>query len=109
MADINSIIIAATTAAVAADLATEINANKGELVTVALNGDIGAELIEIKKVVELNGVRSYVSMADPTDPIDTTRKVLSSAFTERRLEGPIVIAIDKPATAGAVGVHKYPG
>lgn len=95
-------LIEPTTAAVAAGVTNEAHAKAGQRITIALSGTVGVgEVIEIKAKVG----DTYRSEPDSTDPIDVTKKVLNAANMTRPVHGPFIVAIDKPATASAVGVR----
>jgi hypothetical protein len=97
----NRVFIAPTVSAVAASADTEFTVQEGASCSFSLDAGIGVEEVEIKQRVGA----TYTSITDPSDPVDTTKKVLSSAFNVRQVYGPIIVAVDKPATASATGVY----
>jgi len=94
-------LITPTTSAVAASAATELTVAEGKVVNVCVDAGIGSEVIEIKQKIGGN----YLSITDPEDATDTTKKVLSATNRTRHVYGPCVVAIDKPTTASATGVY----
>ena len=97
--------IAAQTAAVAASGATKFHVKSGELARISVDAGIGpGEEVEILEDI----AGTYVSITDASDPVDTTKKLLTSAMNNRTVTGPFFGAISKGVTVSntAVYIHK---
>lgn len=94
--------VAAGTAAVAPSATTEFEVAQGQTLRLSVSGTIaGAEEFEILE--NQGGV--YVSVTDPSDPIDQTKKILTVALNNRVVTGKFSGAIRKSATAASAGIR----
>ena len=95
-------IISAQTSAVAASKETEFEVKQGQIFTVYADENLAAgEEIEIMKAVDGN----YRSVADAEDPINTTKKIITTAKTDRQVRGPFKGALRKGDTTQPVAVY----
>ena len=91
------------------DAAFEIpfSISQGKIVKFLMIGGSGADFIEFKALPDPTTWPAGVSIADSTDAIDATKKIINIANNVRWLEGPMDLLITSAGTTGQVALDYF--